>query len=207
MDLERTWYINIETVPPLGAVPNPDSVIPPASYKTPQAKRKYQLENAQAKFEKLSTDINLAHVFIISILRQTDAEPTILFDMDERRLVGQLNELLTKERGTYWCAYNGFGFDFPILYLRGARYGYRRVRDEFEMRNRYGGENLLDPASKFRDFIPLDALGRGLHIQFDNPINGGQVRQCILEGRGDLVVRHATSRVTLLRDIDRMLRG
>lgn len=208
MSIEHTWYINIETVPPLGARPDPDSVRAPASYKKPEAIRKYQLEHAEEKFARLSTDINLAHVFIVSVLGPT-GEPVVLYDMDEQRLMVQLNALLVSEPHPYWCAYNGFGFDFPILYLRGARYGLTVLRDTFEMKTKYVGATgqLLDPSVRFRDFQPLDELGRGLRIAFDNPISGGQISECILNGKFDLVVRHARSRVTLLRDIDRMLRG
>lgn len=202
-------YVNIETVPPLGSSPNPDSVRPPKSYKKPDAVRKYQLEKAQEVHQNLAKDPAQCQVVIVSYAVD-DGEVTCLVDIDERSLLTRFQEEILSRPTTRlrWVSYNGARFDYPALFWRAVKYRLDTLREEFKpYRGRWQSDRLDDVFVSLGSSGSLDSWARFFGVPNDNPIPGSQIGECIRTGRHDLVERHARSRITVLRDINKLLKG
>jgi hypothetical protein len=224
-------YINVETVPPLGTRPDPSRVSVPKRWKDKDTIREHQESHAREAWEKMATNPWQAQVFVSTLLVEgdesgadwgdvpagqlvyrQDIDATLLIDMNvvEKHLTQvvemRYRSLLERHDGrVIWCAYNGCGFDYPMLWMRGLKYGCGDLARWMMPRNaKYGDEQHWDPMVKLGGG-KLDEWATFFNIKQDNPITGAQISECLVRGQHDQIVRHTTDRVAVLRDITRRL--
>lgn len=208
-------FINCETLPNLSTRPGPEHVSVPGSVSKEETRAKYLAdpEKQREGWLRAAVDKRLAQVFVISLLTdEPDAQPLVLANADERVLFRELDTYIgvmqfENHEKIVWNTFNGIGFDFPMLFLRGVKYGLQRIRKEFRISGRYGDPFHRDLYLELGREGTLDEWAQFFGIKSDNPIDGSQMYDTYVAGRWDLIEAHTKSRVTLLRDIHEKMGG
>jgi hypothetical protein len=222
-------YINIETTPPFGTMPSKALVKVPRTHTKPSSIEKFQEDNAVKAWKDLALHRWTAQVASIAFIldEAPDAELIVNLWTIEREIfawldaqIKEMRRIATERREPLiFCAFNGCGFDFPILQMRGLKYGFHAVAGAFSMSSKWGDRNHIDPfitlggmhlthhevALVEKKHGSLDDWLEFFEIKLDNPIRGSDVSEALLRADNDLVIRHTISRVLGLREIARRL--
>jgi len=209
----RTVYVNIETSVPLGVMVDPSSIKAPKNYKDPDKIREYQLREALERYDRIPLHPLQAQVVCFTTLVEGETDPEVYLVNNERVLFDQIEEWISvihREGQTpiRWCSYNGIRFDYPLLRLRGAKYGKALTASEFTTRTRYPDHKHSDLFQQLGEPGTLDEVAAFFGTStYDNEIHGSEIRGCLALGHHDKIIRHTRSRVLILRDIDLIVNG
>ncbi len=201
-------YLNIETIPPVGTRPDPARVKVAKNIKKPELIAERKVAGAEDAWRRLALIPWTAQVFCCSVLAGDAEEATLLMHYDERYLLGNLqdllNALMTSGNALRFVTYNGLSFDFPILRARAVKYGMRDLA-QYMHTGRWGDDSHIDVFRQLGEEGSLDDWAFFFNLPNDNPIDGSEISTCMEAGRHNEVVRHARSRVELLRGIYKKL--
>lgn len=211
-------YLNIETTVPAGSTPRPDLVEAPSNYTKKETIEKYQKEHAESAWLALQTKLWTAKAFRITyaigdgevqhINEKSEAANMYAFE----GMCHDVFEWMTAAglRPSCHCdsvvAWNGRGFDFPMLLARAVKYELphvgramlRAVEDR-----RFG----IDPWVKLGNWgtpgkgETLDAYADFYGCAEYNPITDGAMAIHLANGRHADIEQHTTTRITMMRNI------
>ena len=207
-------YIDIETAPPLHTLPDPSSVEAPDSYKDPRKIHVYKMEKAYPLWAKQALHPAKAQVIIVGAavddgpIFQTvstlESDVIRAFDawLEEHAPVPDN----PKEPSPVLVAYNGFGFDFPVLMMRAIKYKLPRLARRMRVTNKWGDATHKDPFAaiglregKLFDWASLFGIG------IETEHGGGEVFELIRSGRHKEAMLKNSEDVRILREVDKLL--
>lgn len=207
-------YIDIETSPPLSTFPNAAAVTPPKNYKDPKKIEAYQSEHAYSFWAGKAVSLPLAQVIMIGAAVD-DGPVWQCTHASEKEILTEfwtwlqdVAPLPEDKRGPMpvLCAYNGVGFDFPILAARACKHGLvdmaRRMKP-----NRWGDATHRDPFLDLGRDGKLVEWAESFGIERTTNVTGGEVFELIHQGKHPLALQKNHDDVRILRELTKRLRA
>jgi 3'-5' exonuclease len=212
--MQHTIFIDIETLPGESR-PDPETLIPPGNYKSPETIAKWRAENADKVYRAQALDSMAGRILCIGYAID-DTEPVALTVglncQTEAEALEKLEESIDPlGLPVTWAGHNVRNFDLQWLWRKALQYDCARLAQAIP-RERYS-KNVIDSMElwagpDYQARASLDAIGRFLGIgRKTEGIDGSKVFDFWQEGRLEEISSYCKQDVVLARSIINILTG
>lgn len=205
----KTIYYNIETMVAQGIFPDPSKVKAPKTWKDPVKIAERKEKDALEIWEKNKVHPTNSQVCAITVLPAEDEFPIVMMNVYEELLFQQFAEWLAAWKlanpgPIRWNTFNGIDLDYPFTFMRAVKYKLYDLAREM-VPTRYPTALHEDMRYRLARTGTLDDYAAFFGIENPNDISGDKLTEAIRRGDHARAMAHMTTRVTLLREIDKLI--
>jgi predicted PolB exonuclease-like 3'-5' exonuclease len=195
------YAIDIETVGLPEAANYAEPVAAPANYKDPEKIAAYIAERQAEQVNRAGLDLDLCRIVAIGLLPERETAVRVFTapsPHDEKVMLIDLWDYLTRDRHPVLVGFNMIGFDLPVLIRRSQYLGvvyprmvldrYRTPHEDLMLKLTWNG--LVKARS-------LKFYAKRFGIPVEDEVSGADIAGLVEAGDWDKVISHVTSDVRL----------